>query len=54
MKEREFIEDLVALSRQYWGKEFTIIPTAKGVLIYYPQDDQVDLQGMAKQILRQP
>lgn len=55
MKEREFIEDLEALARQYWGKEFELLPTSKGLLIRYPmEDDQVDLQGMVKSILRQP
>ena len=54
MKEREFIEDLEALCRQYWGKEFTILVTSKGILIRYPQDDQVDLQGMVQSIINQP
>ena len=54
MKEREFIEDLEALSRQYWGNRFELIPTARGINICYPVDDQADLQRMVKQITGQP
>ena len=39
MKHDDFIEDLEALCRQYWGKEFTIIETSKGLLIRYPKQD---------------
>ena len=54
MKERDFIEDLEALSRQYWGKDAKIILNQNGVQISYPrQSDLVDLQAMVKQITGQ-
>jgi len=57
MKEREFIEDLEALARQYWGKGFAFVPTEDGAItIYFPREDctVMDLQDMVKQILGQP
>jgi hypothetical protein len=55
MKERDFIEDLEALTRQYWGKDFEILATSKGVLIRYPREIfEMDLQTMLKSIMRQP
>jgi len=67
MKHKEFIEDLDALCRQYWGSKFTIESVDLdhhhlfNRVIYLRLQDEtkqpppaVDMQGMAKKILRQP
>jgi len=67
MKHKEFIEDLEALSRQYWGKGFSIETVDleghgqfNRIVYLRLQDDtkdlppSVDMQGMTKQILGQP
>jgi len=67
MKEREFIEDLEALARQYWGKGFAIDSvdlhdhSQFNRVVYLRIQDEtkqedapaVDMQGMTKQILGQ-
>jgi len=63
MKHKEFIEDLEALSRQYWGKGFSIETVNldghnhfNRIVYLRIQDDTkpaVDMQDMAKQILGQ-
>jgi len=66
MKHKEFIEDLEALSRQYWGKGFSIETVNldghnhfNRIVYLRIQDDTkqsppIDMQGMTKQILGQP